>query len=56
MAYEDDASRFVTGYGMFDTATTNNALEVLGKASINNDGPWIPVLRQRGRVLEVRQE
>ena len=32
IAYQDDASRFVTGYGVFDNATTKNALAVLREA------------------------
>jgi putative transposase len=29
ISYEDDASRFITGYGLFDAATTENSLKVL---------------------------
>ena len=32
LCYEDDASRFVTGYGIFDDATMENALAVLEQA------------------------
>ena len=32
LCYEDDASRFVTGYGVFDKDTTENALDVMCKA------------------------
>ena len=32
LCYEDDASHFVTGYGVFDHATTENALAVLEQA------------------------
>ena len=32
LCYEDDASRFVTGYGVFEHATAENALAVLDRA------------------------
>ena len=32
LCYEDDASRFVTGYGVFGNATAGNALKVLDDA------------------------
>ena len=32
ISYEDDASRFVTGWGVFDEANTEHAIEVLDKA------------------------
>lgn len=32
VAYEDDASRFITGYGVFDSATSENAISVLAEA------------------------
>ena len=32
IAYIDDASRLITGYGVFDAATTDNALSVLRAA------------------------
>ena len=39
LCYEDDASRFVTGYGIFDNATTGNALKVLDGAIKNHGRP-----------------
>ncbi len=39
LCYEDDASRFVTGYGIFDNATTENALRVLDEAIKNHGRP-----------------
>ncbi len=36
---EDDASRFVTGYGMFEHTTTENALTVLEEAIKNHGKP-----------------
>ena len=39
LCYEDDASRFVTGYGIFDNATTENALRVLDGAVKNHGRP-----------------
>lgn len=39
LCYEDDASRFVTGYGIFDNATTENALRVLDGAIKNHGRP-----------------
>ena len=39
MCYEDDASRFVTGYGVFEHATTENALVVLEEAIKNHGKP-----------------
>ena len=37
LCYEDDVSRFATGYGVFEHATTENALAVLAEA-IKNHG------------------
>ena len=37
IAYLDDASRLIVGYGVFDEATTENALKVL-KEAMNNYG------------------
>ena len=39
IAYEDDASRFITGYGMFSSATSANALRVLRKATKGHGKP-----------------
>ena len=39
LCYEDDASRFVIGYGAFEHATTENALDVLEKAVKNRGKP-----------------
>ena len=39
LCYEDDASRFVTGYGVFKNATTENALAVLEKAIAHHSKP-----------------
>ena len=39
LCYEDDASRFVTGYGIFDNATAENALAVLEDAIKNHGRP-----------------
>ncbi len=47
LCYEDDASRFVTGYGVFDAATTKNALRVLDEA-IKNHGKPASILTDRG--------
>ncbi len=47
LCYEDDASRFVTGYGMFDNATTENALRVLDQA-IRNHGKPAAVMMDHG--------
>ena len=32
ISYEDDASRLITGYGLFDNATTRNAIDTFKKA------------------------
>ena len=37
IAYLDDASRFIVGYGIFDEATTENAISVLDDR-INDTG------------------
>ncbi len=34
IAYLDDASRLITGYGVFDEATSENAIKVLKEAII----------------------
>ncbi len=47
IAYLDDASRFVVGYGVFDHATTENALAVLD-AAIKNHGKPKAILTDRG--------
>ena len=47
IAYQDDASRFVTGYGVFDHATAKNALAVLREA-IRNHGKPASVLTDHG--------
>ncbi|MCE2498704.1 MAG: transposase [Nitrosopumilaceae archaeon] len=39
LCYEDDASRFVTGYGIFDNATAENALRVLDEAIRDHGRP-----------------
>ena len=47
LSYEDDASRFVVGWGVFKEATTENALEVLYLA-ISNHGKPASILTDRG--------
>lgn len=37
--YEDDASRFITGYGVFDEATLENSLKVFKKAVKKHGAP-----------------
>ncbi len=39
IAYQDDASRFITGYGVFEAATTENALAVLRQAMGDHGRP-----------------
>ena len=47
IAYMDDASRFITGFGVFDAATGKHALEVLGRA-MEDHGIPASVLTDRG--------
>ncbi len=47
IAYEDDASRFITGYGVFERATTQNALSVLYRA-IKDHGKPASVMTDHG--------
>ena len=47
LCYEDDASRFVIGYGVFEHATTENALAVLEEA-IKNHGKPASIMTDRG--------
>ena len=47
LCYEDDTSRFVTGYGMFEHATTENAPAVLEEA-IKNHGKPASIMTDRG--------
>ena len=47
IGYEDDASRFVTGYGVFGGATTENALNVLDEA-IRNHGKPASIMTDHG--------
>ena len=47
IAYLDDASRFVTAYGMFNEATSQHAIEVLHKA-IEQHGKPAAIVTDRG--------
>jgi len=47
IAYLDDASRLIVGYGVFDNATTENAMKVL-KEAIDNYGKSESILTDRG--------
>ncbi len=47
LCYEDDASRFVTGYGIFDNATTKNALAVL-ETAIEKHGKPASIMTDHG--------
>ena len=47
LCYEDDASRFVTGWGVFKEATTKNALKVLDQA-ITSHGKPAPIPTDHG--------
>ncbi len=46
LCYEDDASRFVTGYGVFDHTAAKNALVVLEQA-IEDHGKPASILTDR---------
>ena len=50
IAYQDDASRFVTGYGVFTNATAKNALSVLREA-IKNHGKPASILTDHGSTF-----
>ncbi len=43
----DDASRLITGYGVFDEATSENAIKVI-KEAMNNYGKPESILTDRG--------
>ena len=47
IAYQDDASRFITGYGVFGHATTENAITVLEEA-VKNHGKPASILTDHG--------
>jgi putative transposase len=47
ICYEDDASRFIVGYGIFDSATSENAVKVL-KEAIQKHGRPASILTDRG--------
>ena len=47
IAYLDDASRFITGYGLFPEATSEHAVEVL-KEAIREHGKPASILTDRG--------
>ena len=47
LAYQDDASRFITGYGVFAEATGDNALAVL-RAAMRVHGTPASILTDRG--------
>ena len=48
IAYLDDASRFVVGYGVFEHATTANAISVLERSINRHDKP-LELLTDHGR-------
>lgn len=50
IAYLDDASRFITGYDIFDEATTENAISVLER-SIERYGKPFELLTDHGSQL-----
>jgi len=47
IAYEDDASRLITGYGLFNEATSEHAVEVLDRAMMHYGRP-ASILTDRG--------
>ena len=47
IAYLDDASRLITGYGVFDEATSENAIKVI-KEAMNKYGKPESILTDRG--------
>ena len=47
IAYQDDASRFITGFGVFNEATGEHAIEVLGRAIAEHGRP-ASILTDRG--------
>ncbi len=47
VSYQDDASRFVVGYGVFENATSENAISVLMQA-IKDHGKPASILTDRG--------
>lgn len=52
IAYLDDASRFIVGHGIFDKATTENAISVLGDC-INRYGKPPELLTDHGSQFYV---
>ena len=55
IAYIDDASRLITGYGIFDTATTENALIVL-RAAVKLYGTPKQVMTDHGAQFCANEE
>ena len=55
ICYEDDASRFVTGYGVFDHATTENTIAVL-ETAIKEYGKPTSILTDRGTQFYASQK
>ena len=55
LCYEDDASRFVTGYGAFAEATTAHALEVL-EGAIRKHGKPASIMTDRGSQFYASQK
>jgi transposase InsO family protein len=47
IAYPDDASRFIVGYGIFDEATTENAISILDDCT-NRYGKPLEILTDHG--------
>ena len=50
IVYEDDASRFILGYGLFDSESSENSVSVL-KATIKEHGKPIEILTDRGATF-----
>ena len=48
--YEDDASRYIVGWGLFDSESSENSVSVL-KAAIKEHGKPIEVLTDRGATF-----
>ena len=55
LCYQDDASRFVTGYGVFENATADDALAVLG-AAIRNHGRPASIMTDHGSQFYANEE
>jgi putative transposase len=53
IVYEDDASRYIVGYGIFDSPSSKNAVDVLDEQAVTKYGKPRSILSDRGSSFYV---